>query len=313
MRMKKEYAVLMVIIAVLSAYLLLHRKDRTNYELPTLPAVAKGDITRISLKKADSEIVLERKEGGWSIGPKGYPADEGKVGRIIDSIAGLRLTALASETRNYALYDLDDSDRIEVTAYRKDGAVRTIDIGKAASSYRHTFVRLKGDPRVYYAAGNLRNVFDTTVQALRDRVVMKFNADEITELELWNGKERMRFVKQEATAPASGEDRDKGSRDSVWKTADGRPAKGGLIAPIISALSDLSCDEFIEDRGRDDLGRASFSVTLKGTKEYTLSLFAKRDGRYDAVSSESAYPFRLSDWKARQIMKDPATLIDKEK
>ena len=48
--MKKEYLVLVVIIAALAAYLFMDKKDKTHYTLPELAVIKKNVITKIDLQ-----------------------------------------------------------------------------------------------------------------------------------------------------------------------------------------------------------------------------------------------------------------------
>jgi hypothetical protein len=66
---------------------------------------------------------------------------------MLDTLGGLTLTALVSESKNYALYELDDAQKANVKAWQGDQLKRDVDVGKAAPSFRHTFVRLAGDDR----------------------------------------------------------------------------------------------------------------------------------------------------------------------
>ncbi len=86
--------------------------------------------------------------------------------------------------------------------------------------------------------------------------------------------------------------------------ADGSPVKAEEIDEIISSLSNFQCDEFIEDRKKDDFKSPLFTLTLKGINTYTISLFEKEDDQYPGISSESEYPFFISEWKAKRIMKE---------
>ncbi len=58
-----------------------------------------------------------------------------------------------------------------------------------------------------------------------------------------------------------------------------------------------------------------FNITLKGTKEYTLRIFAKQEGdngKYPALSSESGFPFLLATYGAERIIKKPKDLFPEE-
>ncbi|TNF53296.1 DUF4340 domain-containing protein, partial [bacterium] len=186
MRIKKEYIILSLIIIFLSVYLVVQEKDKTHYTLPEIESIEKKDISRIVITREESDLTLSRENSRWYILPNHYPADNGMVQSMLDSISTLSLTALASESGNYTPYELDEKNRIEVTAFREENPFRRISIGKTASSFRHTFVKLADDHRVFHAAGNLRSSFDKTVSGLRDKEVLKID-DEITELILRKG------------------------------------------------------------------------------------------------------------------------------
>ncbi|MBW1691689.1 MAG: DUF4340 domain-containing protein [Deltaproteobacteria bacterium] len=70
---------------------------------------------------------------------------------------------MVSESRDYSRYQLDDEHKITVKAYIGEKLTRELDVGKAAPSYRHTFVRLKENEFVYHARENFRNAFDLSV------------------------------------------------------------------------------------------------------------------------------------------------------
>jgi hypothetical protein len=100
--------------------------------------------------------------------------------------------------------------------------------------------------------------------------------------------------------------------ENRWITADGRKPKDSEVNDIVNTLSNFSCDGYIEDKGKEDFVSPVYSVTLKGLKEYSVSFFEKQGDKYEAISSESNYPFLISGWKAEKVMKDFDALIRSE-
>jgi len=212
--------------------------------------------------------------------------------------------------KTITIYELDKDNRIEVEFYAGDKILRKIFIGKPASSYRHTFVMLGNDHRVYHAEGNIKNEFNKTVSDLRDKLVMKFS-DEIAEVIM--KKRDSELTVSRISPPASVDVTDKGSKaggeDAArWIAADGSPVTAEEIDEVIDALSNFQCDKFIEDREKDDFKSPLFTLTLKGINTYTISLFEKEDDQYPGITSESEYPFFISEWKAKRIMKEHDSL-----
>jgi hypothetical protein len=314
MKPKKEIAILFFLIVVLGFYISSQNSDKTHYELPEVKEIAKDEITKISIRKKGSEIVLVQDGGNWLVSDEKYPADRSLVDKMINTISGLALTALASESKNYAIYELDEKGRVEVEAYMGDKPARKVTAGKNTPTQQQTFVMINDDHRVYHSKGPIRRDLDLTVSDLRDKKVMSFN-DEISEIVLRKGDETMTIVS--AAAPVSvdvtekkGEEAEPEPAMPKWTDPDNKPLNDAEIDGLVDALSNYLCDEFIEDKTKEDFVSPVFTATLKGlNKSYELSFYEKKDGRFPAISSESQYPFLISEWKANKVMKDFKSLL----
>jgi hypothetical protein len=308
MKWKKEHLILLVVIAALAAYLIVQKSGRTHYVLPPVAKIALKDISKLQIKNKDSLITLTKKGATWFIEPQGYPADQGAVNNMLQEVGGLTLTALASEGGNEAVYDLDNGSRIEADAYEGNKLVRELAIGKTAASGEHTFVKLDHNAGIFHADHDLRRAFDKTLSALRDKTVMKIT-DEITGLTLTKGRKTLTIKKAVPPAAARGK-KVKGKSDEQqepgrhWEIAGKKPANDSKVNDLVSNVSNLTCDDFIEGKEKKDFHAPLYTVMLKGAKTYTLSIYRGKDKTFSAVSSESAYPFKLSGWKAKEIMKD---------
>ncbi|MCU0604225.1 MAG: DUF4340 domain-containing protein [Desulfobacterales bacterium] len=312
MKLKKEFLILGVIIAALAVYLYQRSGDRTHYTLPTLPALAASDITQIQMTRGAETVVLVRRDGRWRIDPPGYPVDPRLAQEMLDTLSGLTLTALVSASGNFALYELDDAQKANVKAWQNDQLKREIDVGKAAPSFRHTFVRIAGDDRVYHGRDNFSFRFRTRIEDLRDKTVLAFDRQEIREIQIAQGETRLTLVR--TTAPAEPPPAGQGTAEA-WQTADGRPANGAAVEALLGTLASLQADGFIEGRDKAALGQPIYSVELKGPQEHSLTLFAPTGGDskdHPAVSSGSDFPFSLLEDHAKRIMKNPEEFLKKE-
>jgi hypothetical protein len=306
MKIKKEYLILGVIIAALAVYLYQRSSDRALYTLPKLPALAASDITRIQVTRPGETVVLARTGGRWVIDPRGWPVDPQTVQEMLDTLTGLTLTALVAESKTYTLYELDDDRKVNVKAWQGDQLRRDIDIGKAAPSFRHTFVRIAGDDRVFHGQDNISIRFRAAVDDLRDKSVLAFNRQDIQEIQVVQAAASVSLTR----APAKADPAPAGpaAADS-WQAADGQAANSVAVQGFLTELSSLRCEQFIDDRDKAGLGAPVYSIVLKGPQDYTLALFAsgaKDAARYPAVSSGSGDPFLLSEHQAKRIMKNPA-------
>lgn len=320
MNIKKEYIILIAIIISLSLYLILRSPDRTRYHLPKLPDVLRFDISKIEISKPDTSIAMNIKGDIWHIAPQGYPANTGKIKNLLDIIEKLPLTALVSESKNYNRYDLNDEKKITVRAWAGDTLRREFVVGKATASRKHTFVKLAGDHRVYQALGNLRPVFDQTVDRLRDKRVLSFERAEIQEIHIAKDQKSVIFSRKQVPVKVSaGQEADAQSPPSpksktIWQSADGKEADKSRLNNLLTTLSNLRCQKYIAGRKKEDFTKPIYTLQLKGAREYTLSIFAKTDEdkkTNPAISSENDYPFMLPAWLTSRIIVDPDKFFKK--
>jgi hypothetical protein len=323
MKLKKEYIILAVIIVALSVYLYKRSSDRTLYQLPEVPKVTQKDITKLQITKGKASIVLNRKDDKWYIEPAEYPADANKVKDMLNALENLTLTALVSESKDYNRYELDAQQKINVKAWQGEDLRLDVDLGKTASSFRHTFVRPSGEERVFHAQGNLKNAFDVSVDQLRDKTVLALNPADIQQIQINKDQQSLAFTRTPVPVEVNTSDAGKkqDSKDSsqpaqklVWQAANGQPVNETALSQLLSAVSKLRCEKFIDDRKKEDYSSPLFTLLLMGAKEYSLAIFPKTDEKettYPAVSSASAYPFQLSGSQVNRIMKEPAAFLQK--
>ena len=318
MKIKKEYIILVLIIIVLSAYLYKRNANRTLYELPEIPQVDEKDLTKLEITRGKAAMVLNKKDDRWFIAPAEYPTDANKVKDMLDAIKNLSLTALVSESKNYNLYELDEEQKINVKASQGDNLKLDLDVGKTASSFRHTFVRPSGDERVFHAQGNLKNTFDVTVDTLRDKTVLSIKPDEIQQININQEQQSLAFTRTQIPVEVKAADADKSTEVAspapklVWQAATGQPVNEAALNQLLNALANLRCEKFIDDRKKEDFNSPLFTLELKGGQDYTLSIFPKaeeNDPNYPAVSSGSDYPFQLSTSQVDRIMKEPTAFL----
>jgi len=313
MKLKKEYIILGLVILALVLYLVFHKTDRALYQLPALPEVAGKDIDRLDIKLADRSVELNKKDNRWRIAPADYLAETSQVDGMLDALEELMLTALVSESKSYARYDLSDDRKITVTAWDGDTEKRRIDIGKAAPTYQHTFVLLTDDPNIYHASGNFRSKFDKTVEKLRDKTVLSFEKKQVQSLRVTKGDKTRTFAlstpsvdiaadqekdNAEGSAPSSGPGME-------WMTEDNEKADESTIDSLLTQLERMKCDAYQDNETKDDLGKAPCRIELGGATARVLALYDKGEGeesRHPAASSDNDYPFYLSDYQGKNIL-----------
>lgn len=320
MKIKKEYIVLILIIIGLSAYLLMRSSGRTLYQLPQLDGLKQSEISKIEISRDGNSFILKKKDDQWYFEPAGYLADKTKVNAMLNVFEALALTALVSESKDYNRYDLQAEKRITVKAWQQATLKRNFDIGKAASSFRHTFVRLNADSRVFHARDNFRDKFDFTIDDLRDKTVLYFKTTDIRQVQIIKDAHSVKLVRSEVPfTPAAAQQQKAGSAPAAavkveWQNEDGQKGNNSKVSQLLTTLGDLKCADYINDRQKDTFSAPIYAVKLKGMQDYQLEIFAKLqtdDKKYPAVSSDSDYPFWLSENQVQQIMINPEEMIKK--
>jgi hypothetical protein len=320
MNIKKEYLVLFALILVLSLYLILHERDKSYYRLPVFPKVMKKEISRVEISKQGTAVDLKKKDNHWHIVPQGYPADDNQVESMLGVIEKLSLTALVSESENYKRYQLDEDNKVTVKAWSGDMLKREFEIGKAATTFQHTFVKLSEDYRVYQARGNFRNKFDLSVDNLRDKTILSFDAEDIQEIRLSKGEQSIVFTRKQVPDEITSSEDEKAessedpTEEATWQSTDGKKADKSQLNRILTTLSKLRCERYLNDRKKEDVSDPIYTIQLRGVQEYSLSVYAKIDkssNNYPATSSSNDYPFLLPSWQVSDIMKNPEEFFEK--
>jgi hypothetical protein len=311
MKIRKEAVILGVVIVVLSLYLIFNKSDRSLYDLPNIKPVPVSEISKISMDSSEGSILLIQKAGEWVVNQEAYPGDKNTIKQVAEIISNLSMTTLISESENYERYDLDPDHKIIVKAWAGDTLVREFDVGKAASGHRHTYVKLAGNHRVYHAGESFRNRMQGKADKFRDKAVMSFEPDQIQQIQLSKKDEQSVFIKEKTPevsnkTPTDGEPLEMEEAKPVWKNAAGDVVKDNKLTKLIGDLSSLKCSAFIEDREKTDFKDPIVTVTLKGSEEFSLSIFERSEkgaSRYPAISSQNDYAFFLPKWQADQVVK----------
>jgi hypothetical protein len=308
-KVKKEYIILAVVIVALALYLVLRSTDRTHYEIPEIDVPAKDSITKIDITGPAGTLTLTRAADVWLSLPEGYPLEKGKVDGMLDALSGLDVVSLVSEAESYTPYDLDPEKRVVVEASSGEQPLLKLDIGKAASTHRHTYVKLENDGNIYQVSGNIRRTFDVEVAALRDRKVLTLERDAITGFTVSAGGETLTLTKifKHVEQTAEGQPR---QPIAAWIDADSTEADGSVVDGMLGRVVNLQSDGFPSESMELDMNEPSFTLTLHGARDETLKIYgASGEKMFVATSSQYAFPFMLAEWRLNQINKTPSELM----
>lgn len=293
------YGVFAVVLVSLILYIVLRRSDRMQYGLPDIEEVAVTDITVVTIGDETGPVVeLRRTDDEWQIQPEGYRADPEAVDDMLEALSDLKVTDLVSTSKSYQRYELDDPQKLTLSAGNEDSTLRVFDLGKRAPSYNHTYIKLEKDPNIYHAAGDLRRVFDKEKESLRDKKVLTFQKDDVIKIGVTLPEREFQLFK---SSPEVSTDTQGSTAAVVWKTTEDTEWSEEQVDELLDRLDDLSCTEFVADTAAD-LGAPQLILRISTQDQHDFSLYDKDDTGYRAKSSQTPYPFYISGWQGDQIL-----------
>ncbi len=252
-----------------------------------------GAIDTITITRPGSEgVTLTKSDGVWLVGSQGFKADGARVDSMLSTLGSLKVLATVSSNPEGGEYGLTEGSSPTVEAFSSGKKVRALTLGKAAGGSLQSYALVDGKTSVSLVAGNLRDLFDRSVEDLRSK-------------EVWN-------IDQASLDSVSGSAR--GSAFEIRKAGDGLAwtvvSPKGLELDAekanawVSSLLALKAQSFGSLDGVE-ASKPEASITIRaGGKDYSLTVYAKgEDGTYPCSSSETAWPFRLSSWTAEKFLK----------
>ncbi len=317
--MKKEYLILIALILLFSAYLFLHKENKDNYTLPEIKKIDTSQVTGLVLEKKDGTILFTRKDKHWVLTDKEYPADQASVDGMLDTLKNLKLSALVSEKQDLKRYELNDENRILVKAVKGDVPVFEFSVGKPAPTQNHTFVMIKDDKNVYHANGSLKTHFDKTIEAFRDKKVLEFKDASLKKVTLEkDGKSKTLIPKEAAKEENKEETKDKPKEKTAvaWTAEDGTSIDNQVASNLISMLSFLQCQKYIESSAKEDLEKEKplCKIILENEAGLELVLFkGDKEDQVKGISSMNPYVFELSRYNGKEILSNTDKLLGIQK
>jgi hypothetical protein len=217
-------------------------------------------VTEVGLRKGDgTRTTLKRDNAGWSVGERGWPADPGKVRKLLLDLGALNI--VEEKTRlpaNYPQLGVQDVSSPQATGTRIEvitpGRTWALIVGKSSSA-KSGYVRLASASQTLLAAPLL--TVDADPKGWLDHALIDI------------APERVRQVEERPTeGPGFSATRDKKEQTgfTVTPLPKGRELTGpGAADPIAGSLTSLTFD---------DVARAGAAADLK----VSHALFRTFDG-----------------------------------
>lgn len=262
----------------------------------TVLNVDRAAVTGFEIVTRDDTIVVENVDRAWKLTrPVALPADTDTVSDLFEKLATAKVkTFVAEAPRSLEPYGLERPVRLSIhTGKDKERATRSLLFGRIDAG-KGVYAMRPGESSVLLLPEEVWTALPKNVAALRNKVVLDFDRDKLTRLELDSPKGKVTLVRESGrwriTAPES------------------LPADPVEVGAVLARLRELRAQGFLADDPSAIpryLGRPEVRVTLtvEGASEPTTVLLTpspeRRGGQpsaYAAVAGRG--PVVLVDAKA---------------
>jgi hypothetical protein len=240
--MKKQYLAIAILAALIVIYLVVQKRETSMTAPESKTDVLDVDtsaVNKVVLKRLGGAITLSRAGGAWYlVEDQSYKADTASVRQLLETIAGLTVGNVISDNPgNQMTFQVDTLTGQTVELYTGDRLLSSFVVGKMATDFRHTYIRLSGKDEVYLAEGMLSRSLSKNPTNWRDKTIVDIPAANVQQVEFKFGNEHYRVIREDTLWFAS-----KAPFDE--KVESEREKAGKLVA----SLCTLKASEFAAAR-----------------------------------------------------------------
>ena len=262
-----------------------------------LADIPESDVQELTLKKKDgSSVTIQRSGGKWVItAPQQLPADQDAVSSMLSSLGPLTADSVVEEkTSDPGKYGLE-TPSLTVAVKEKNGKSNTISFGDDVPAGSLVYVREADSPKIYAIASSVRSSFDKGLNDIRDKRLLTFDSNKLTQIDLTRPKSAVVFAK---------------TNGSEWQIEKPKPYRADnfqveeLLRRLTDAKMDLSGMEDSKAVGAAfSTGQLVATAKLTGTSGTQSLEVRKNKDSYYAKSSVVPGIYKISADVGKQMEK----------
>lgn len=299
--MNKTIRILAIVLAVqaaVSAYSLMGRSSLeatpANSGLLSFEVGQVDHLVVNDAEQASTEIV---KQGGKWVLPAadGFPADQAKVGKMLDTLHGLkRGLPVAASGADFARFKVDDKGfERHVLLKKGNDVVADLYLGNGAGVNR-SYARISQDKAVYDAMVGTYDL-PASPNGWEDKTVLNLADKDVSAIGLNNGLKLARTVEADKTGD--------------WQAATletGKRLQQAAVNQWLSQLTAISFDKVLGKEAKPDYGldQPVLAVTLtygKSTRTYQFGKLKDGDNYVLKVSDRPEF-FQLAGFTVKPLL-----------
>ena len=293
---------LLVVLGGLAGYIYFVDANRDpadgNAKPKAFVELSSDNIEEIQIRDGSGETSRVQRVGeNWQlVEPNTADADAGVVGAVASNLASLEVQRVVDENpADLAQYGLNPA-RIDVAFRLKDQKnFQRLLVGEKTPTGADLFAKRPDETRVFLIASFLDSIFNKTPFDLRDKVVLKFDRDEVDGIEVVDGSTTLQFAR-------SGTD---------WRIVTPVTARADYAAVegLLTQLSSTQMQKVVAPEAGDleahGLDRPAMTATvLSGSSKATLLIGRADEGGRIAKDAARPEVFTVDESLFTDLAKD---------
>ncbi len=253
-----------------------------------------SQVGKIEIKKSESVITLMQRDGVWRI--DGRRADADMVQKALDTLrSSVYEGPISRNPDNFERLGVG-GEALRVTLNIADNAPIAVRIGKSASTYSSSYVKLEDNDEVYLANTNLSLFFPLLADSWRYKTIVNIDPAALTVIS---------YRTQGATLKTYHKD---GEEWTVIKGASTASADDAELQTLFDAVHPLKAKGFVDSEN----DQAAFAqeeakgtiISFKGVSEADLSemTLLKKQNEWWVRTKGNNEIFTLSDAAAKSLV-----------
>lgn len=292
--MSKRRIVLLSIIGVLAVIFVIQQIMLNISPVKKITLKENPDTITIS-GESFTTVIYRDDDDNYFVGEKKYKAADYIAEDLFETIKKItilsKLTSSTSESDNER-YGFEPGNEITVTGSKDGKILRTVKIGKKASTGNQTYVRLDDSSDTLLASSRLRDMYNLKTEAVRSKEIFMIDSSEISSVTIL--KDGKKFIAER-------------NQNGLW--TGGKDTDSAKVSKWIESIKDLDAEKWASDETVVENAVNLVTIVCKD-KTVTIELIPgeKKEDDWLCKSSVSPYCFYISEAAAGRLLKDISKL-----
>lgn len=255
--MNKSTRNLLIIFVILFAVVYFFFKSKEKESTQDIDAkifvADSSKIDKIEIVKPKETIVLEKAGGVWKLTkPVDYLADTSAIVPMVSNLQNLVVESVISTNPEKFSNYIDSTNQTQITVYQEGKQLGTFTMGKTASVFDHTYIKLPNEERILLATNLASPHFNRAVREFRDKKIASIQSFNINSIDFKStDSNQVNFT---------------AVKDSVGKWfIEGDSVNAAMMEGLLNLFASFNTEDFVDS-----------TVTQFPIPIYTISIYGQQ-------------------------------------